>query len=325
MPEGPEVRKHADALNAVLTGRKIVALDARTREAKHWLREQGSRLIGQRILKVFSHGKHLIGYIEGDFYFHSHLMMWGRWLTFPAKQRVKTRSVSDGLAPIALPLERDRRERARIVVDNGAAALLYSAPIFDVGEGDPYQKVENLSSLGPDVLPYLQGAKARRTFDKKEFQRRLLLPEHLDKTIGAALLNQRILAGLGNYLRAEVLFACRLNPWRKVGELTEKDLRCLSRAAPELARRAYLEGATAKEKERARMRQEPSLVYQPDREMGTRHLVFRRTNLPCLRCGEKIKQLRQPTFNLKNGEGDSAEEEERTRIVYFCARCQGVQ
>ena len=65
---------------------------------------------------------------------------------------------------------------------------------------------------------------------------------------------------------------------------------------------------------------DPSLVYQQGREYGTRHLVFRRTNLPCLRCGEKIKQLRQPTYNS----GGNEEEEERTRIVYFCPQCQGV-
>ena len=66
------------------------------------------------------------------------------------------------------------------------------------------------------------------------------------------------------------------------------------------------------------MANDPSLVYQPGREYGTRHLVFRRTNLPCLRCGEKIRQLRQKT--IQNQE----DEEERTRIVYFCAKCQRV-
>lgn len=302
MPEGPEVRKHADALDAVLSGRKIISFEARTREAKHWLHEQGTRILGQRVLKVLSHGKHLLGYIEGGFYFHSHLMMWGRWQTFKPKP----------------PAEKDRRERARIVV-KGGGAILFSAPIFNVGEGDPYEQIENLNTLGPDVLPYPRGSKARRTFDKAEFRRRLLLPEHAEITIGAALLNQQILAGLGNYLRAEVLFSCRLDPWRKVCDLSEKDLRCLSRTAPELSLRAYLEGATANEEDRTRMRGDAALVYQPDREIGTRHLVFRRTNLPCLRCGESIKQLRQSTYSPDYG-NESAEE--RTRIVYFCPQCQ---
>jgi endonuclease VIII len=295
MPESPEVRKYADALDTALSGRTIVSLAARTKDAHKWLQDNEMRLVGRRVERVVSHGKHLLGYIEGDFFFHSHLMMWGRWQTVgPAKK-------------IDLP-EKDRRERARIVV-KGAAAILLSAPIFNVGEGDPYKKIEVLGTLGPDALPY------HGPFKRAEFLRRL--NEHKDETIGAALLNQRIVAGLGNYLRAEVLFSCKLNPWRTVGDLTQRNLSCLSKTIPALARDAYKCGATAAEEDRKRMVSDPSLVYVPGREYGTRHLVFRRTNLPCLRCGEKIRQLRQKT--IQNQE----DEEERTRIVYFCAKCQG--
>lgn len=293
MPEGPEVRKYADTLDAALTGRAIVSLAARTRDARKWLHDNEPRLVGRRVERVVSHGKHLLGYIEGNFYFHSHLMMWGRWQTY---------------GPTALP-ERDRRERARIVV-NGGAAILLSAPIFNAGEGDPYKQIEILATLGPDALPY------RGRFKRAEFLRRLR--EHNDETIGAALLNQQIVAGLGNYLRAEVLFACKLNPWRTIGELTQRNLSCLSKTIPQLTRDAYERSATAPEADRKRMADDPSLVYVPGREYGTRHLVFRRTNLPCLRCGEKIRQLRQKTIQSPE------DEEERTRIVYFCAQCQKV-
>lgn len=292
MPEGPEVRKYADALDAALTGRAIVSFEARTKEARKWLHENEQRLIGRRVERVVSHGKHLLGYIDGDFFFHSHLMMWGRWQTFGATE---------------LP-QKDRRERARIVVDGGGAAILLSAPIFNVGEGDPYKKIEILSTLGPDALPY------RGRFNRAEFLRRL--SKHPNETIGAALLNQRIVAGLGNYLRAEILFACKLNPWLTADELTQRKLNCLSKTIPQLTRDAYERGATAAEEDRKRMASDPSLVYQPGREYGTRHMVFRRTNLPCLRCGEKIRQLRQKTIQQQD------EEEERTRIVYFCPKCQ---
>jgi formamidopyrimidine-DNA glycosylase len=299
MPEGPEVRKYADALDAALSGRAIVSLEARTKEARKWLHEHESRLRGRRVERVVSHGKHLIGYIEGDFFFHSHLMMWGRWQTFgPARSRRK----------IELP-EKDRRERARIVVE-GAAAILLSAPIFNVGEGDPYEVIEILSTLGPDALPY------RGRFNRKEFLSRLLSNEHLNETIGATLLNQRIVAGLGNYLRAEILFNCKLNPWRTVREISQSNINCLLKTIPRLTLDEYERSATAPEDDRKRMANDPSLVYQSGREYGTRHLVFRRTNLPCLRCGEKVRQLRQRT---------SQDDEERTRIVYFCAKCQKVE
>ena len=297
MPEGPEVRKFADALHAALAGRTIVSLEARTKDARKWLQENEPRITGRRVARVISHGKHLLGYIEGGFFFHSHLMMWGRWQTFGSE----------------LP-EKDRRERARIVVDD-AAAILLSAPIFNVGEGDPYDVVEFLDTLGPDALPY------RGRFNRAEFLRRLLSPEYKDETIGAVLLNQRIVAGLGNYLRAEVLFNCKLNPWLTVSDLGEREINCLSKTIPRLARDAYERSATATEKDRERMATDASLVYQPGREYGTRHMVFRRTNLPCLRCGQKIRQLRQRTIPVQLQEDD----EERTRIVYFCAKCQRVE
>ena len=300
MPEGPEVRKYADALDAALSGRAIVSLQARTKEARKWLHENEQRLVGRRVERVVSHGKHLIGYIEGNFFFHSHLMMWGRWQTFGPTRRGKS---------IELP-EKDRRERARIVV-TGAAAILFSAPIFNVGEGDPYDAIEILATLGPDALPYSE------RFSRKEFLRRLR--EHTEETIGAALLNQRIVAGLGNYLRAEILFSCKLNPWLTAGELGQRDINCLLKTIPRLARDAYERGATAAEEDRMRMASDPSLVYVPGREYGTRHMVFRRTNLPCLRCGEKVRQLRQRTSQMDE------DEEQRTRIVYFCAKCQGVE
>lgn len=303
MPEGPEVRKYADALDRTLSGRAVVSLEARTKEARMWLHENEQRIRGRKVERVVSHGKHLLGYIEGGFFFHSHLMMWGRWLTFgPNKRRAKSK-------PIEVP-EKDRRERARVVVQ-GAAAILLSAPIFNVGEGDPYDKIEILATLGPDALPY------RGQFDHKEFLRRLR--EHNDESIGAALLNQQIVAGLGNYLRAEVLFNCKLNPWLSVRTLSQRNFSCLARGIPRLTRDAYERGATAADEDRKRMASDPSLVYQPGREYGTRHLVFRRTNLPCLRCGEKIRQLRQKTIRSQE------DDEERTRIVYFCAKCQRVE
>jgi len=305
MPEGPEVRKYADALDKVLSGRVILSLEARTKDARRWLEQHEEQIVGQRVERVVSHGKHLIGYISNDFFFHSHLMMWGRWqtLTFATRGRGTSKTPQ-------LP-EKDRRERARIVVKGGAAILL-SAPIFNAGHGNPYDLIEILATLGPDALPY------RGRFNQREFRRRLFLPEHQDVTIGAALLNQQIVAGLGNYLRAEILFACRLNPWLTVRELSKRDVSCLARRIPELASDAYKRGATATESDRERMASDRALVYQPGREYGTRHLVFRRTNLPCLRCGETIRQLRQKTSHSDN------EEEERTRIVYFCPTCQGV-
>jgi hypothetical protein len=99
--------------------------------------ERETRLIGRRVERVVSHGKHLIGYIEGDFFFHSHLMMWGRWQTFGPTRGDANRSSC-----------RRKTTRAGAIVVEGAAAILLSAPIFNVGEGDPYDVIEILATLG---------------------------------------------------------------------------------------------------------------------------------------------------------------------------------
>ncbi|MFB2920365.1 Fpg/Nei family DNA glycosylase [Aerosakkonema funiforme] len=295
MPEGPEVRRFADALDRTLGGKPIVSLKARTKTALSWQKEHPTGvLLNKRIERVLSHGKHLVGLIEGGYYFHSHLMMWGSW------------AILDNP-----PQEIDRRERSRIVVPD-ACAILYSAPIFDLGTGNPFEIVENLRTLGTDILRYPD----EKPFDAPEFLQKLLTPENSDRTIGAVLLDQQIVAGIGNYLRAEILFDCRLDPWRKVADLTGEELEHLIHSIPLMAQRAYATGGfTVSDEARTRLQNNPSLVYTPGSEYGTRHYVFRRTNLPCLECGRTIRQLRQVT--------QADEEGEKTRIIYFCPTCQG--
>lgn len=295
MPEGPEVRKYADALQAALAGKRIAMLTARTRAARAYLEERGTDLVGRQVERVYSHGKNLIGEIEGGFWFYSHLMMWGRWQVTPD---------SAGVPP-------DRRERARIVAEDGTAAILYSAPVFEVGMGDPGEANPYLRTLGPDALPYPKTG----PFAAACFQERLTRPENWERAVGAVLLDQTVVAGLGNYLRCDILWLCRLSPFRPVASLTGEDLALLYRTIPETAARTYQTGATAPEEERERMRQEPALRYpKTGIAWATRHLVFRRTNLPCLRCGSPIRQRRQVTRDTDEGQME--------RITYFCPCCQ---
>ena len=286
MPEGPEVRRYADVLAEAVEGAAIRQFETRNKAARAWLEDHPDAFEGRRLERVRSHGKHLLGYAEGGAFFHVHLMMWGRW---------------EVVAPDdSLVLERDRKERARIVTP-GAAALLMSAPTFDVGRGDPYAVLPLLAALGPDVLP------EKGPFDADAFRARL--PSHADRTIGAALLDQTVVAGIGNYLRAEILFVCRIDPWRKVRALSEADVDGLARTIPLVAARAYETGGrTVTDVDHERLRTDAALVRQPGRAWETRHYVFRRTNLPCLRCGDTVRQKRQVTRRDEEGE-------EKTRIA----------
>ena len=77
-----------------------------------------------------------------------------------------------------------------------------------------------LRTLGTDILPYPE----EKPLDAPVFLQKLLTPEQSQRTIGTALLDRQTLAGIGNYLRAEILFDCRLDPWRKIADLTADEL-----------------------------------------------------------------------------------------------------
>jgi endonuclease-8 len=294
MPEGPEVRRYADQLHQALSGQLLCGIDARTKAAKEWLSQHPGTLLERRVECVRSHGKNLYARLEGGYFFYSHLMMWGRWEVVP----------NTGESA------RDRRERARITVPQ-CVAILLSAPVFEVGYGDPLVQNEYLAALGPDALPY----PGEGGFNESEFRRRFGASEHAERTVGAALLDQTIVAGLGNYLRAEILFKCRIDPWKCVRDLSEAEIAKLCRAVPQITRRAYQNGgATTSPAAREKMRANDLLVRRPNMEWHTRHYVFRRTNLPCVDCGDTIRQKRQVTRVLDEGE--------KTRIIYFCPTCQ---
>ena len=308
MPEGPEVRRAADRLHDALAGREIVAFSTRIKTARAWLEtddgdpDSGTPFVGRRVERVTSHGKWLYGEVEGDLYFASHFLMWGRWhLVAPDDEMAVTR---------------DRRERARIEVP-GTVAVLTTAPKFAVGTGDPCDDDGPLAHLGPDTLPP-EGPEA---FDTDAFHDRLLSGAHHDRTIGAVLLDQTVLAGIGNYLRADILFACRMDPWKTVGALTDADLACLDREIPRLCAFAYRhQGRTIPDEQVERMRADPDLHYGEPHDYNLKHWVFRRTNLDCLVCGDTVRQKKQVTRRWTDADGN---EEEKKRPIYFCPTCQG--
>jgi DNA-formamidopyrimidine glycosylase len=299
MPEGPEVRRYADAVHNALAGQSITVLTARTKAAKAWLAENPEAFPGKRVVRVRSRGKNLVGDVENNLYFYAHLMMWGRW------------QVAE-VDPEAPP---DKRERARIVVDGGQTAVLMSAPVFEVGQGKAEIAVPYLASLGPDILPYADEG----PFRSDCFLERFTSEANLSREIGAVLLDQTVAAGIGNYLRADILFVCGLSPFRTVADLTSDELLRLCQVIPQIARRAYeTGGVSVTDEEQARMQADRSLIYANGSPVwGSRHYVFRRTNLPCLNCGTPIKQKRQVTHVMDDGE-------EKERVVYFCPVCQKV-
>ena len=132
-------------------------------------------------------------------------------------------------------------------------------------------------------------------------------------------------AGIGNYLRAEILYECRMDPWRLVGDMDETERACVAETTPRIcpSRPTTKGGRTVPLEIQERQLADRDLRCSPHAfPWNTKHWVFRRTNLPCLTCGDHVRQAKQLSHQYVDDE--SGETVEKKRVIYFCPTCQGV-
>jgi len=269
MPEGPEIRRAADRLAEAVVGQPL-------RTA--WfgfpgLKSHEATLRGRRIEAIVPHGKALLTRFDHGWTLYSHNQLYGVWKVAAAGERPETSR------SLRVALETDTR-----------AILLYSASDVAMWRTEDLHAHPFLAKLGPDVLdPNLKPAAVLA---------RLRDPRFRGRAVGALLLDQAFLAGMGNYLRSEVLFAAGLRPERKPQDLDSTQLRALARELLAIPRRSY---ATRGIEPAQGMRED----YLTDTPEGFRFLVFDREGQPCPTCGGRI--VRQ---------------ESGMRRLYLCRRCQ---
>jgi endonuclease-8 len=277
MSEGPEVHRMADRLRRALAGSRLLRLETRLKKAQAWLAEHPGALDDACFQGVTARGKHLLFRLDGERWLHAHPLMFGKFEIHPPRA--------------ALPP--DPNVRVHLWTE-GAQVRFVRSQVFEIGVGDLLEAFPVLATLGPDIV--------EEPFDAEEMLRRLRRPERAGLEIGEALLDQMLAAGVGNYLKSEILFACGVWPWRLVRALSDAEQRCLAHAAGELGRRAYRSHTTLPPEAR-----EAPPADEPSGWTG-RLWVFRRTGRPCRRCGTPIRQRRQ-----RPGDG---------RWTYWCPACQ---
>lgn len=265
MPEGHTLHRCARLHRKALAGRPV-------RVDSPQGRFTGSdELDGRRLETVDAYGKHLVYRFAGGRLLHVHLGLFGRFRRFPA-----------GRAPEPTPAT-----RLRLAGDG--AVLHLSGPIacelIDEAGAEAL-----LARLGPDPLD--RGADPERAWAALQRRR---------APVAQALLDQGVVAGVGNVFRAEVLFRARIHPDRPARELARAefdrvwaDLVALMRAAERSGRIVTVEPAEVGARTRAQV---------PD---DARCYVYRRAGDPCRRCGEPV--VAWPLGG---------------RSVYACPPCQG--
>lgn len=181
MPEGPEIRRAADKLERALKARAVREVFF----AFDHLKIFEERLREREVVEVETRGKGLLIHFDNGLSIYSHNQLYGRWMVRQAYSYPRT------------------GRQLRLAIHNEQkSALLYSASEIDVLTATQIARHPFLSSLGPDVV--CDGAETVFHQVRAECFRR--------RRLAALLLDQHFLAGVGNYLRSEILFLAGLHP-----------------------------------------------------------------------------------------------------------------
>ena len=257
MPEGDTVYRAARRLHDALAGTELTRCDLRVPKFAT------VDFTGQMVHEVVSRGKHLLVRV-GEHSIHSHLKMEGIWHVYRPGQRWR--------APAFKARAVLANERAEAV--GFELGLLEVVPAADEADVVGY--------LGPDLLG-------------PDWDAELALANLLadpEREVGLALLDQRVLAGLGNVYRAELCFLRGILPTRPIGEVPEP-----SRVIA-LAKRLI---------DANRDREARTFTGN---EFRDRMWVYGRAGEPCRRCGTRIRR------------GQLGDTELQLREVWWCPRCQ---
>ena len=210
MPEGPEIRQSRDALAKVLKGKKlskiIIGLES--------LKASQPMIAGQTVLDVDCKGKAMLIHLGNGKTIYSHNQLYGKWVIIDGEE---------------LP-ESNRSLRLGLFTDK-QSALLYSASDIELWDSVSLSEHPFLSKIGPDILAADTTATLiLQRLQSKKFNR---------KSLAALYLDQHFIAGLGNYLRSEILFYASCDATARPMDYDDSRLKKLAEQTVDVAVRSY--------------------------------------------------------------------------------------
>jgi len=273
MPEGDTIFRAARTLHRALAGQTVTHFESVFPKLTRI--HDDAPITGRTVESVRSSGKHLLMAFSGDLTLRTHMRMNGSWHIYrPGEQ-----------------WQRPRRDMRIVVATAAYVAVGFSIPVAEWLRSSELRRSRDLTSLGPDLLS--------DEFDQDEAFRRVRARP--SEPIADVLLNQRVLAGIGNVYKSEVLFACGVHPFTTVGQLTDEQVTTLLTTARKFLRANVTEGLAAMTTymgfRRTTRRDDPS----------ARLWVYGRVGEPCRRCDTPI---------VIDKRGNNA------RLTYWCPRCQ---
>ena len=271
MPEGDSIYRAARALRGVLAGRVVTGFE--TGLAGLARVDDDASVVGRVVERVESRGKWLLIYFSGDLILVTHMLMSGSWHLYRSGERWQM-----------------GRAKMRVVIRvEGWEAVAFNVPIAEFHTARSLERSSQVPKLGPDVLGEeftVEGGVARLA---------AYAVERPEAEVGVVLLNQRVIAGLGNVFKSEVAFAAGVNPFRAMRTVTPKEMEALVDFALRYMRANVADDA----------REGRRTIAALDRE--ERFWVYRRSGEECRRCGAVVMMRRQG---------------EQARSSYWCPVCQ---
>lgn len=272
MPEGDTIYRAARTLNRALAGAQVVRFESMFPALNRI--DDDAPLAGRTVESVVARGKHLLMAFSGDLLLRTHMRMHGAWHIYRPGER----------------WQRPVRDMRIVVATADFVAVGFNVPIAEFLTARDLSRHRELQALGPDLLA--------AGFDRDAVRRRLRQRD--GDMVGDALLNQRIVAGIGNVFKSEILFLAGVDPFLPVGALSDDRLiRIVDEARAQLRanvlhRSQTLSLATGRRTTRS---------LNPAEKLW----VYGRGGKPCRKCGTTIQS---------NKTGVDA------RLTYWCPKCQ---
>jgi len=271
MPEGPEIRLAADQIAKVIENQIIEDIEVGLAH----LHSPTQKLKGEKVQEVETRGKAMLIHFSNGLSVYSHNQLYGVW-----------KVVKRGTLP------KTKRSLRLALHTKNNSALLYSASDIAVYERHDLVQHPFLSKIGPDIL--------NKDLSWESVAERLLDKRFCNRSLSILYLDQHFIAGIGNYLRSEILFAAGIHPDFKPKQLSSLQLETLARQTLIIGKRAYdTKGhtvPTALGKKLAKTKGSYESI---------RFMAFNREGLPCRDCVTPIVKAQ------RNG-----------RRIYWCEACQ---
>ena len=259
MPEGPEIRKAADHVAQAIVGKTVKKLFFGQQPLKH----KESSFKGMTVTAIDTYGKAMVTRFTNPdntstVNIYTHNQLYGRWVCCPAHQ--------------APPSTRQLRLGIYTKTD---WALLYSASDICILTDQEVLQHPFIKKLGKDVL--------QETTTVEHVLEKLTSPDYRNRQLGGFLTEQSFLAGLGNYLRCDILFSSGILPERKPSELSPSQLIILAEKILSIPRQSYQTDSITNDLVTVK-----KLLAEGSSLEHARFLVFHREGLPCYTCGSTI-------------------------------------